>query len=81
MCTQQAAGGHIQSLLPNCLTASISTSEGVLKSRRALCEAIELAVPHFSFVVIVNDVVVWLAAAMMKILVLIDARIIVVGEA
>jgi len=66
--------------LPGWRTINVRTSETSLDSRCALCEAIELAGPHFGFVVIVNDVVFWLEAAMMKMLVLVDARIVVVGE-
>jgi hypothetical protein len=66
--------------LPGCRTTNVSTSESGLESRCALCEAIELAGPHFDFVVPVNDVVAWLEAAVMKILVLVDARIVVLRE-
>jgi hypothetical protein len=41
----------------------------------------KLAGPHFNCVVIVSDVVVWLEAAMVEVLVLVDARIVVVGKA
>ena len=58
---------------------NVRTSETSLDSRCALCEAIELAGPHFGFFVIFNDVVVCLEAAVMKMLVLVDSRI-VVGE-
>lgn len=51
-----------------------------LGNRSALCETIELASPYFDFVIPVNDIIVWLEAAMMKILDLVDARINVVGE-
>ena len=66
--------------MPGWRTINVRTSETSLDSRCALCEAIELAGPHFGFFVVVNDVVVWFEATVMKILVLVDARIVVVGE-
>jgi hypothetical protein len=39
-----------------------------------------LAGPYLNFVEIVNDIVIWLEAAMMKILFLVDTRIIVVSK-
>jgi hypothetical protein len=48
--------------------------------RCALCEAFELAGPHFDFVVPVNDSVAGLEAAEMETAVLVDARIVVLRE-
>ena len=41
----------------------------------------ELAGPHFDRVVVVHDVIIRLEATMVEVLVLVDARIVVVGEA
>ena len=51
-----------------------STSESDLESRCALCKATKLGSPHFGLVIPINDVVVWLEATMIKILVLVDVR-------
>ena len=48
--------------------------------RCVLCKSIELACPHLGLVVIVDDGVVRLEAAMVKILVHVDAGIVVVSE-
>ena len=57
-----------------------STSESDLESRCALRKATELAGPYFGLVIPINDVVVWLEGTMMKILVLVDVRVNIVGE-
>ena len=48
--------------------------------RFVLCKSIKLACPYFGLVVIVDDGVVGLEAAIVKILVHVDAGIVVVGE-
>jgi hypothetical protein len=48
--------------------------------RCVLGKAVELAGPHFDFVVIVHNVVIGFKATVVEILVLIDARIIVIGK-
>lgn len=40
----------------------------------------ELAGPYFDRIVIVYDVVAWLESAMVEVLVLVDARIVIVGK-
>jgi hypothetical protein len=45
------------------------------RSERVLCKAFELASPHLHLVVIIDDVVVRLEAAMMEILILVDAGV------
>lgn len=49
--------------------------------RNILGKTDELACPHFDWVVIVYDVVAWFEAAMVEVLVLVDARIVIVGKA
>ena len=66
--------------MPNYHIVNVSTQGCGPESGYALCEAIELAGPHFGFVVPVNDVVAWFEAAVMKILVLVDARIVILCE-
>jgi hypothetical protein len=46
----------------------------------ALGKTVELAGPHFNFVIIVHDVVIGFEATVVEVLVLIDARIIVIGK-
>jgi hypothetical protein len=49
--------------------------------RHILGKTDELAGPHFDCVVIVYDVVAWFQPAMVEVLVLVDARIVIVGKA
>jgi hypothetical protein len=51
------------------------------KRRRVLGKTVELAGPHFDGVGIVHDVVIRFEATMVKVVVLVDARIVVVGKA
>ena len=46
-----------------------------VKQGCALCKSVKLAHPHLGFIVIVDN-----GVAVMKILVIVDARIVIVGE-
>jgi hypothetical protein len=48
--------------------------------RRVLGKTVELAGPHFDFVVIVHDGIIRFKAAVVEVLVLVNARIIVMGK-
>ena len=63
-----------------CVTTSQRDDKRDPNLRCVLCKSIKFACPHFGLVVIVDDGVIGLEAAMMKILVHVDARIVVVGE-
>jgi hypothetical protein len=56
--------------------------DGIETERRCvLGKTLELAGPHFDCVVIVHDVVIRFEATVVEVLVLVDARIVVVGKA
>ena len=63
-----------------CVTTSQRGDKRDPNLRFVLCKSIKLACPYFGLVVIVDDGVVGLEAAMVKILVHVDAGIVVVGE-
>ena len=69
LCCQAGAQRHISMV-----------TRGMPRTSDALCKSIELAHPHLGFVVPIYDGIVGLETAMVKIFVLEDAGIVVVGE-
>jgi hypothetical protein len=80
--TPLAGSEHIPSLLPSCRTMR-DDEKGGSDETTASCvlgKTNELTGPHFDCVAIVHDVVARFEAAMVEVLVLVDARIVVVGK-
>ena len=80
--TPLAGSEHIPCLLPSCRTMRDDEKVGSVETTKGcvLGKTIELTGPHFDRVAIVHDVVARPEAAMVEVLVLIDARIDVVGK-
>ena len=65
--------------MPSYRTIRIEAQD--VETKQVLGKTLELAGPDFDLIVIVHDVVIRFEAAMVEVLVLVDARIVVVGKA